>query len=126
MMLTSNCPAVDVTKVHQRAQYSGLAVSEHHEGFPSSTILRSDRNSERIGLARQETTTSEEEDDVGAVSRDETGLILALVSLRFLDVRIHPKNDSKSRIAAKAKAWFTERKTWACSGVSPGGRSKSR
>ncbi|KAF2552778.1 hypothetical protein F2Q68_00035079 [Brassica cretica] len=85
-------PTVDVTKAHQRAQYSGLAVSEHYEGFSSSTILRSDRNSERIGLARQETTTSEEEDDVGAVSRDETGLILALVSLRFLDVRIHPKN----------------------------------
>ncbi|KAF2540716.1 hypothetical protein F2Q68_00030757 [Brassica cretica] len=37
-------------------------------------------------------TTSEEEDDVGAVSRDETGLILALVILRFLDVRIHPKD----------------------------------
>ncbi|KAF2586711.1 hypothetical protein F2Q70_00035525 [Brassica cretica] len=76
-----------------------------------------DQHKERIGkrdekgLARQETrtsiprprlsmdcsseaksTTSEEEDDVGAVSRDETGLILALVSLRFLDVRIHPKD----------------------------------
>ncbi|KAL0772625.1 hypothetical protein Bca101_037776 [Brassica carinata] len=60
--------------------------------LPVFDDLEERRNSERIGLARQETTTSEEEDDVGAVSRDETGLILALVSLGFLDVRIHPKN----------------------------------
>ena len=42
--------------------------------------------------SKAKSTTSEEEDDVGAVSRDETGSILALVSLRFLDVRIHPKD----------------------------------
>ncbi|KAG2291954.1 hypothetical protein Bca4012_007937 [Brassica carinata] len=93
-------------KAHQRAQYSGLAVSEHHEGFPSSTISRSDRNSERIGLARQETTTSEEEDDVRAVSRDETGLILALVSLRFLDVMIHPKNITALSLRSRSlRSW---------------------
>ena len=33
--------------------------------------------------------------------------------------------DSKSRITVKAKSWFTARKTWVCSDVSPGGRSKS-
>ncbi|KAF3601185.1 hypothetical protein F2Q69_00034753 [Brassica cretica] len=44
--------------------------------------------------------------------------------LRRLDP--YKGRDSKSRIAAKAKSWFTTRKTWVCSGVSPGGRSKSR
>lgn len=64
----------------------------------------------------------EEEDDVGAVSRAETGSILALVSLRFLDDRIHPKDAAAK---SKSKSWFTARKTQVCSCVSPGGRSKS-
>ncbi|KAF2544304.1 hypothetical protein F2Q68_00030754 [Brassica cretica] len=102
----------DAVKICDFGSGAWLGEGETIEGVK---IGKKDEPRGRKGLARQETrtsiprprlsmdclseaksTTSEEEDDVRAVSRDETGLILSLVSLRFLDVRIHLKDATEN------------------------------